>query len=80
MDPKITKPELDSKASTGGVASPVFGAGENIIPTKSADMSNSETDLNQSASSENRSAKFKNPAVRQDIPEAGRGQFESTQE
>lgn len=75
----ISKSNLDStKKPVGyGVASPEFaGDVTTIIGTSSADMTNSETDLNQSYDQTNRSAQFKNPSVSQDIPEAGRNQYE----
>lgn len=71
----INKTNLDCKYPVGnGVAKPEYKDGTEIISTKSADMSGS-MDLNQTASSENLSAKFKNPRVSQDIPEAGRNQY-----
>lgn len=72
----ISKPTLECKYPVGnGVSSPEYAGATEIISTKSADMKNSGTDLNQSASSENLSAKFKHPRVSQDIPSAGQGQY-----
>lgn len=73
----IEKTNLDCKYPVGnGVAHPEFKDGETtIIGTKSADMSGGM--VSTTASSENRSAKFKNPNVKQDIPAAGRNQYES---
>lgn len=63
-----TKPDLKTMKPIGnGVNAPVYKEGETvIIATKSANMTNSGTDLNISASNENLSAKFKNPRNRQD--------------
>ncbi len=64
----ITKPNLDAMKPIGnGVNAPVYQDSETvIIATKSADMTNSDTDLNISASTENLSAKYKTPRVNQD--------------
>lgn len=77
MKPNITQPNLDTKKPVGnGVSAPAYFNGvANIIATKSADMKNIDTNLNQTASSENLSAKFKNPRVSQEVPEAGRNQY-----
>lgn len=72
----ITKPELDTKKPVGnGVNAPSYGGGATLIPTKSADMKNSDTQINISASGENLSAKYKYPRKTQDIPAAGRNQY-----
>lgn len=74
----ITQPNLDTKKPVGGngIEAPVYKNGvENIISTMSAPTTNPGTDLNQSASGENLSAKFKNPQKKQDVPEAGRNQY-----
>lgn len=73
----ITQPDLNTKKPVGnGVNAPVYKNGvEQIASTMSADTKNSGTDLNGSASSENLSKKFKNPQVKQDVPEAGRNQY-----
>lgn len=72
-----TQPNLDTKKPVGnGVNAPVYNNSvANIIATKTADMNNTSTNINQTASSENLSAKFKNPRVKQEIPEAGRNQY-----
>lgn len=74
----IKKPSLDCKYPVGnGVSKPEYkSGGTDIIATKSADMTNMGTEINITASQENLSAKFKYPRVRQDVPEAGRNQYE----
>lgn len=70
---------METKKPVGGngIEAPVmFDGVVNIIATKSADMTNSQTNINQSVSGENRSAKFKNPSVSQDIAEAAKGQYQ----
>ena len=71
----IEKPKLKVKDAVeiprGG-----YQDGTEIISTKSADMKNSGTDLNQTASSVNQSAKYKYPRVSQEVPAEGRGQYE----
>ena len=59
----ITQPSLNAMKPMGnGINAPVYHDGETtIIATKSADMTNYDTTLNISASTENRSAKYKNP-------------------
>lgn len=68
MEPNATQPNLDAMKPIGnGVTAPTYQYGEtNIISTKSADMTNSSTDLNISASTENLSAKYKTPRNNQD--------------
>jgi hypothetical protein len=64
----ITKPTLDAKDTAGVVGKPEYAPEvTNIIATKSADMKNTATDLNQTASTENLSAKWKNPQVKQEV-------------
>ena len=72
----ITKPSLDSKPTAGVVGTPTYQDATTLISTKSADMTNSDTDLNITASNENLSAKFKYPRVSEDVPAAGRNQYE----
>jgi len=72
----IEKPKLKLKDALE-VSRPEYKDGTEIIGTKSADMNNSETDLNQTASSENLSAKYKYPRVSQEIPAEGQGQYQS---
>lgn len=82
MNNYATKPDLKTKRPVGGngVAAPEYKEGETvIIATKSADMTNSSTNINQTASGENLSAKFKNPNVKQSVPEAGQGQYMPTE-
>lgn len=77
MTDYIKKTSLNTKRPVGnGVAVPQFSDGTEIISTKSADVTNSDSDLNQTSSSENLSAKYKYPRVSEDVPEAGRGQYE----
>jgi hypothetical protein len=68
MEPKITQPNLDAMKPIGnGINAPQYqNSDTNIIATKSVDMTNSGTNLNQSASSVNLSAKYKNPQKKQD--------------
>ncbi len=78
MNPNYaTQPDLDTKSPVGnGINKPVYKNGvEELISTKSADMTNASTNINQSASEENLSAKFKNPQVKQSVPEAGQNQY-----
>lgn len=70
----IKKPTLRTKDAVE-IPSPTYKDGTDLIQTKSADMTNSGTDLNQNASGENLSAKFKYPRVSQDIPTEGRNQY-----
>lgn len=68
---------MDTKKPVGnGINAPVMKDGvETLISTMSADTTNSGTDLNQSASSENLSAKFKNPNVKTEIASEAQGQY-----
>jgi len=77
LNPNITQPSLDTKKPVGnGVTAPAYdNSVANIIATKTADMRNTGTNLNQTASNENLSAKFKNPRVKQDVPAAGNNQY-----
>lgn len=72
----IEKPNLDSKDTGGAVGQPTYAGNTVIISTKSADMTNSSTDLNGYCSEENLSAKWKNGS--QDVPEKGRNQYMPT--
>lgn len=72
------QPNLDTKKPVGGhgVEAPVYKNGvADIAKVMTASTTNPGTDLNQTASSENLSAKFKNPQVKQDVPGAGRNQY-----
>jgi hypothetical protein len=73
----IKKPNLDTKDTGGQVGQPQYAGATTIIPggDKPAPM-NTRTGLNPGASEANLSKKFKNPAVKQDVPEKGRGQYE----
>lgn len=71
----IEKPTLKTKDAVQ-VDSPVYKAGvSELISTHSADTTNSSTNLNQTASQEDLSAKFKYPNVKQEVPAEGRGQY-----
>ena len=72
----IIQPSLNSKNTGGNVGQPEYAGTTTIISTKSADMTNSTTDLNGTYSSENLSAKYKNGS--QDVPEKGRNQYTAT--
>lgn len=75
MEIKVTKPGIDVKKPVGnGITTPQYG-NPNPPVVRSADMKNKDTDLNQTASSENLSAKFKHPRVSQDVPPEGQGQY-----
>ena len=66
---------FNTKSPVGnGVSQPVKGGSE---ASKIMDVSlNYDGGINQTASRENRSAKFKNPQVKQDVPSEGRNQYE----
>lgn len=68
--------KLDTKKPVGnGVHAPKFNSGSTtIIPNKSADMSGGHG-INMSYNQTNLSAKFKNPRVKQSVPEAGKNQY-----
>ena len=72
----IKKTELGCKDTGGVVGTPQYQDSTTIISTMSADMKNSDSDLNQTASSENRSAKFKNPSVKQSPTLKGDNQYQ----
>ena len=72
----IKKSQLKTKDAVE-IPSPSFKDGTTIIPDRQPDMKNSGTDLNQTASSENQSAKYKYPRVTQEAPEAGKGQYKA---
>ena len=62
-----TKPDLKAKKPAEVIGTVGYHDGvSEIVGTKSADMTNSSTTLNTSASNENRSKRFKNPQVTQD--------------
>ncbi len=57
-----------------GINAPVKGTSES---SKTMNVSlNYDGGINGDASSENLSAKFKNPSVKQDVPAAGQNQYE----
>jgi hypothetical protein len=72
-----SEPALDCKYSAGKVGKPSYNTGypSDFIKVKSADTTNSTTNLNQTASGENLSAKFKYPRVSESVPEAGKNQY-----
>ncbi len=67
----IVTPPLDAKQPVGGngVDGVIYktGVGTNGVTATSADMTNSSTNINQTSSDENLSAKFKVPNVNSDI-------------
>ena len=69
----IKKPTLKTKKAVE-VQSPEYKDGSTFIEAGSPNMSGG-SGLNQTASSENLSAKFKYPRVSQDIPAEGRNQY-----
>lgn len=73
----IEKKPLDTKNTGGVVGQPEYAGASNLIPTTQPDMKNSDTNLNQSASGENLSAKFKFPRVKEDVPALGKDQYEA---
>lgn len=76
MQQKITKPTLKVKQPVGnGIVAPRYGDGDALIARTQPSMSGGDSSP-KSASPENRSAKFKYPRVRQDVPAAGRNQYE----
>jgi len=72
-----TEPKLDTKSPVGGhgIQKPQYGSGPTIATTTSAPTNNPGTNLNGSYNHANLSAKFKNPNVKQSVPEAGQGQY-----
>ena len=77
------KTELDAKDTAGVVGKPYMdgdnmGMEGNLRPSlnSNVDITNSDTTLMTTASTENLSAKYKYPNVSQDVPEKGRRQFE----
>lgn len=73
-----SQPNLDTKKPVGnGINAPEYFNGvAEIITTKTADMTNSSSNINNGYDQTNRSAKFKNPNVKQDVPSAGQGQYQ----
>lgn len=68
---------LDPKSTGGVVGQPHVGTDYAFGGiTKSADTSGAHGVAETTASGENLSAKFKNPNVKQDVPEKGKNQFE----
>lgn len=68
---------LDTKISAGVIGTPAIGLGYGM-PSMNAgvDITNSDTSLNTTASTENESRKYKYPNVSQDVPEKGRNQYQ----
>ena len=73
----IKKTALDTKKPVGnGIQAPQFKTGgTTIIPNTSADTTNSGTGINQTYDHTDRALKWERPHP-QDVPEAGRGQYE----
>lgn len=71
-------PALDTKETGGVVDQPSIGGDYAMSGIdKSADITGAHGRVETTASEENRAAKFKYPSVQQDVPEKGRGQFET---
>lgn len=80
MNPNYaTQPDLNTKKPVGGngVEAPVYKNGvADIAKVMTASTTNPDTNINQSASTENLSAKFKNPNVKQSANPAAEGQYQ----
>lgn len=72
----IQKTNLETKSTSGAVGQPVFAGDTTIISTKTADMTNSESQINITASEEDRSAKWCYPNVSQDVPPLAGNQYQ----
>lgn len=74
----INKPNLEMKKPVGnGVSTPEYQNGpSNFAKVSTADMKNTGTDLNQTASGENLSAKFKNPRAKADVAPEAQNQYQ----
>jgi len=75
IDNMITKPTLNPKEPCV-VGTPTYADSTTIIDSYQPDMTNSETQINITASEEDRSAKWCFPNVTQDIPEGGKNQYQ----
>ena len=73
-----SQPNLDTKKPVGnGINAPEYFNGvADIAKTMSASTTNPDSNINQVASTENRSAKFKNPNVKQSANPAAEGQYQ----
>ncbi len=79
LDPNITQPALDTKKPVGGhgVEAPVYFNGvASIAKVTTAPTTNPSTNINQTASSENLSAKFKNPQAKANVAPEAQGQYQ----
>lgn len=72
---QISKPSLDTKDTGGAVGQPVYAGNTVIISTKTADMKDSDTDINQTYKNDNYAKKFEYPQVKQTVPEKGNNQY-----
>lgn len=76
----ITNPALDTKKPVGnGIDAPVYqqGVAKNGVVATTADVTDSSTNINQTSSDENLSAKFKNPQATAEYPAAGNSQYQN---
>lgn len=71
--------DLKSKNTGGVIGTPQFNTeGTNFGSAEGADIKNSDAaQINISASEQNLSKQFKNPAVKQDVEPKGEGQYEN---
>lgn len=78
LAPNITTPNLDTKKPVGGhgIEAPVYGQRADIAKVMTA-STNQGTDINMTYDHTNLSAKFKNPRVKQDVPEVASNQYET---
>lgn len=65
--------KLDCKDTGGVVGKPVFATSASSPANKSVSYSGPMGDM---SSGPNLSTKFKNPSVKQEVPEKGKGQYE----
>ena len=71
----IKKTPLKTKQAVE-IPSPEYKDGSTFIEGETTNIKNNKAETTQTTSSENLSAKYKNPRVSQDIPSAGRGQYQ----
>lgn len=74
----VQKVPLNAKPTGGVVGTPVFNeGGDEFGKVKTADTKNTDAaEINITASTENLSAKYKNPRVKQDVESVGNNQYE----
>ena len=73
---ELPTPPLDTKSTGGPMGQPRYGDGGLPGISQAQDVTNSTTDLNVSASSENLSAKFKNPQKKSIVDGKGANQYQ----